>query len=188
MTSLPMATVLLDPPTTFLAGAIIALIGTRLIRKSGATEVWKSAVFGVAWSVVYGLAVGWMYFIRTDWMYVYLIDTAGMPLVPTYLAFFVILVAFGFAGALATGHLVQTSRLGYAVGLTVAAAFTLVMLFVLTGPHYVVIGTTKEYWAGTAKKLVDDAEAMRAVNGITIGTILGSLPILFLRVRDVRRA
>jgi uncharacterized membrane protein len=63
-----------------------------------------------------------------------------------------------------------------------------VMLFVLTGPHYVVIGTTKEYWAGTAKKLVDDAEAMQAVNGITIGTILGSLPIIFLRIRDLRRA
>ncbi|MCA3013095.1 MAG: hypothetical protein INH41_11940 [Myxococcaceae bacterium] len=184
----PLATVLLDPPTTFLAGAIISLIGTKLIRRSGAVEVWRSAVLGVAWSAVYGLAVGWMYFIRTDWMFVYLIDTAGMPLVPTYLAFLLILVAYGFAGALAAGHLVQTNRFGAAVGLTVAAAFTLVMLFVLTGAHYVVIGTTREYWAGTAKRLVDDAEAMRAVNGITVGTIVGTLPILFLRIRDLRRA
>lgn len=185
---LPLATILLDPPTTFMAGAIIALLSTKLIRKSGAVEVWRSATLGAAWAVVYGLAVGWMYFIRTDWMYVYLMDTTNVPLVPTYLAFFVIMLAFGFAGALAVGHLVLQSKLSWAIALTVAAVFTLVMIFVLTGPQYVVIGSTKEYWAGAAKKLVDDPEAMRAVNGITIGTIAGSLPILFLRVRDLRRA
>jgi len=92
---LPLATILLDPPTTFMAGAIIALLSTKLIRKSGAVEVWRSATLGAAWAVVYGLAVGWMYFIRTDWMYVYLMDTTNVPLVPTYLAFFVIMLAFG---------------------------------------------------------------------------------------------
>lgn len=186
--SLPIATILLDPPTTFMAGGIIALIGTKLIRKTGAAEVWKTGLLGALWGVIYAVAVAWMYFIRTDWMFVYLIDTSTMPMVPTYLAFFLILVAFGFAGALAVGHLIQQGRLGLAIGLTLAAAFTLIMTGVLTAPHYVAMGTTKEYWAGTAKKLVDDVEAMRAVNGITIGATLASLPMLFLRIRDLRRA
>lgn len=184
----PVATILLDPPTTFMAGGIVALIGTKLIRKSGEAEVWKSALLGAAWAALYAVAVGWMYFIRTDWMFVYLIDTSALPLVPSYVAFFVILVTFGFGGALAVGHLIQHGKLGVAIGLTVAAAFALVMTGVLTAPHYVAIGSTKEYWAGTAKKLVDDAEAMRAVNGITIGTTLGSLPILILRIRALLRA
>jgi len=185
---MPLATIILDPPTTFLAGTIIALLGTKLIRKSGAVEVWKSAILAVIWSIVYGLAVGWMYFIRTDWMYVYLMDTSNVPLVPTYVAFVAIMMAFGLAGAVSVGHLVQNGRFWWAVGLTGMAVFTLVMIFVLTGPQYVLIGTTKEYWAGTARKLVEDPEAMRAINGITIGTVAGSLPILFLRIRDLRRA
>ena len=48
---LPLATILLDPPTTFMAGAIIALLSTKLIRKSGAVEVWRSATLGAAWAV-----------------------------------------------------------------------------------------------------------------------------------------
>lgn len=183
-----LATVILDPPTTFLAGTIIALLGTKLIRKSGSAEVWKSAVLAVIWSALYGLAVGWMYFIRTDWMYVYLLDTSGMPLLPTYLAFFVVMLTFGFAGAIAGGHLVQNGKFGWAVALTVLAVFTLVMIFVLTGPQYVAMGTTKEYWAGATKKLTEDPEAMQGVNGITIGMIAASLPILFFRIRDLRRA
>lgn len=183
-----LATIILDPPTTFLAGTIIALVSTKLIKKAGAVEVWKSAVLSVIWSVIFGLAVGWMYFTRTDWMYVYLMDTTSVPLLPTYLAFFSILLVFGFAGALSTGHLVQTGKFGWAVGLVLAAVFTLVMLFLLTGPQYLAMGTTKEYWAGAAKKLMDDPEAMRGVNGITVGMVLGSLPILVLRLRDLRRA
>lgn len=185
---MPLATIILDPPTTFLAGTIISLLGTKLIRKAGAVEVWKSAVLAVIWSAIYGLAVGWMYFVRPDWMFVYLMDTSKVPLLPTYLAFFVILLTFGFAGAVAGGHLVQNGKFGWAVALTALSVFTLVMIFVLTGPQYVAMGTTAEYWAGTARKLTDDAEAMRGVNGITLGMIVGSLPILFVRVRDLRRA
>lgn len=183
---LPLATILLDPPTTFFAGALIALLGTRVIRKRGAVEVWRAAILAVVWSVIYGLGVGWMYFIRTDWMFVYLMDTSALPLAPTYLAFFVIMLAFGLAGAVAVGHLVQNGRFPWAVGLTGLGAFTLVMVALLTASQYVVVGTTAEYWAGTAKKLADDAEALRGMNGITVATVLGSLPILWLRIKDLR--
>jgi hypothetical protein len=181
------ATVLLDPPTTFLAGAIIALIGTKLIAKFGAAEVWKSGLFALAWSLLYGLAVGWMYFIRTDWMYVYLIDASQLPLVPTYLAFLVVMLTFGFAGALSVGHLIQNGRFWLAVGLTVLALFSLLMVFLVTGKQYMAIGSTAEFWSGASRKLTDDAEAMRAVNGITLGIVAGSLPILILRIRALRR-
>ncbi len=162
--ALPLATILLDPPTALLVGCGVSLFSLSLIRKRGAVEVTRSAAWGAAWGVVYALAVSWMYFVKTDWMFVYLMDTSRVPLVPTFLGFALTCAAFAAFGALALGHLLEQKR-WWAAGLLFAGGVLMMgLLQVLGADQYLRLGTTREYLAGTAKLLQDDPEMLRMMS------------------------
>lgn len=178
-----LATVFLDPPSALMAGVILALVSTRLLRKNGDAEVKLLIKFAAAWALIYGIAVGWPYFNRTDWMYVYVIDTANVPLVPTYLVFVFVLVGNGVIGAVGTAALIQSNRMGLAWTMLAATVIYLAAIGLITAEQYANIGTTAQWLAHTTTKLPDDKPMMMAVNGITVGLVLASVPIIVVQVR-----
>ncbi|MFL5319536.1 MAG: hypothetical protein ACJ790_07750, partial [Myxococcaceae bacterium] len=95
-----LATVLLDPPTTLFAGALVALVSMKLIARDPVREIGRTAMWAALWSVLYGGAVSYMFFKFPDWMLTYLKDASTVPLVPVFIVFVIALVVCGFAGAL----------------------------------------------------------------------------------------
>lgn len=180
----PLATVLLDPPTTLMAGGILAVISTRLISRGGLPEVWRAARFGALFALVYALSVAWFFFQRADWMFVYLADTTRLPLVPLYLAFTFICVGFGVLGTLGVATLLHLGQRALAWLALVSAAASLACTQVLTFDRYAVVGTTAQFLAGTAPKLSDDGKMMVWLNLSPL--IFGTLAIAIITVQ-VRR-
>lgn len=184
----PLATVLLDPPTTLMAGGILALISMKLISRGGLPEVWRAARFGMLFALVYAISVGWFFFQRADWMFVYLTDTTKLPLVPLYLAFTFICVGFGLLGTLGVAVLVHLGQRGLAWAAMVSAAASLVCTQVLTLDRYVVVGTTAQFLAGTAPKLSDDGTMMVWMN-LSPGLFLPvAIAVIVLQVRRTLKA
>jgi hypothetical protein len=180
-----LATVLLDPPTTLMAGAILALVSMKLLPK-GLEEVWRVGQFAGAWGLVYALSVGWHFFFRTDWMFVYLFDTASVPLVPAYLVFVAICVAFGIVGGLGVGLLLHLRKTAAAWLVSLGAVASLAACFAITLDQYLKVGTTAEYLAGTAKKLTDDGSIMLANNVSPAVFGLTAVGIIVLQIRRMR--
>jgi hypothetical protein len=147
------ATVLLDPVTALIFGAVLALASTKLVARDPGREVWRTGVWGGAWGVFYGVCVGWMYFHYPDWMFVYLRDARTLPLVPLYVVFLVLLGVWGLLGGLAGAAFVAQGKKGWAWGLAVGAVLLIAFFFWLQGDQYVRLGTLAEYVAGTARPL-----------------------------------
>jgi hypothetical protein len=183
-----LATVILDPPTAFVAGCILGLISIPLIRRNGEVEVGRTGVFGAAWGVIYGLAVGWFFFARPDWMMAYLRDAASTSLPLAYALFMVALVAFGAAGGVASAWLVARGKILWSVLLTLASAVVLVSVFLLQWKQYVAVGTYAEFHAGTALPMVQSPQMQRALNLSTLGTATASIALLVVRFVRGRRS
>ena len=178
-----LATVFLDPPSTLLAGVVLALVSTKLLRKNGDAEVKLLIKLAAGWSLLYGIGVGWPYFERTDWMYTYVMDTANVPLVPTYLLFVFVLVGCGVLGAVGAAAMIQSNRMPLAWTMLVMTAVYLGAIGVITADQYANIGTTAQYLSHTALKLTDDKAMMIAVNAISVVGALGAIPIIVVQVR-----
>jgi len=54
---------------------------------------------------------------------------------------------------------------------------------IITADQYANIGTTAQYLSHTALKLSDDKAMMIAVNGITVGLVVASVPIIVVQIR-----
>ncbi len=165
---MPLATVLLDPPTALAVGSGLALVSYWLIRRHPDAEVLRVGAMGALWGGLYGLAVGWFFFRHPDWMLVYLIDAAKVPLVPAFIAFVLVCVAHGAFGALAVGTLLARGKKRFAWLVALGALGTLVAVSLLQGAQYAVVGTHAEYLAGTAP-------ALPTVPGFTAGLIVSSI-------------
>ena len=105
-----LATVLIDPPTTLLGGAILALISMKLVKTKGVDEVWRVGQLSFLWCLVYALSVGWHFFFRTDWMFFYAMDTSSLPLVPLFALFVFVCAAWGGIGGLSVAALVHAKQ------------------------------------------------------------------------------
>ncbi len=180
-----LATVILDPPATLMAGTILALISMKLLPR-GLHEVWRVAQLSAVWSLVYGLSVGWHYFFRTDWMFVYLLDTTSLPLLPTYVLFVAFCVAFGFLGGLGAGLLVHLRKTALAWLMALSTVAAQLACLAISFDQYAVVGTRAEYLAGTAKKLADDSSFMIAQNVSPAIFGLVAVGIIVLQVRRAR--
>ena len=182
-----LATVLLDPPSTLMAGAIISLVSTKLIRRDPEKELRTAMLWGAAWSAWYGVCVAWPFFRRPDWMFVYLVDTQNVPLVATYFLFMIALVVYGVCGALATGLAVSRGKLGFGIVLTIGIAVVLGSVGLLTAHQYSLVGTYAQYVANTAPKLQDDHEMVMGMNGMTVGIAVFSIALLVYKIVQIRR-
>lgn len=181
-----LATVLIDPPTTLFAGAVLALISLKLIRGRGMEELWRVGQLAAAWGLVYGVSVAWHFFNRTDWMFFYAMDTSGLPLVPMYLVFLFVCSAWGALRGLAVAALIHVKRVGLAVGATLSAVVGFGLFLFITLDQYMHVGTTKQYLAGTAGKMTDDAAFVTATNISPVIFGLAAVGIIVLQVRRAR--
>ncbi len=180
-----LATVLIDPPTTFFAGSILALVSLKLIRVRGADELWRLAQLAAGWSALYALCVGWYFFARTDWMFVYVIDTATLPLVPLYAVFVFVCIAWGVLGALGTGALLLVKKTGLALVSFAGALGGFLLFLYMTLDQYMHVGTYAEYHAGTAKKITDDSAWVTASN---VAPVFFGLAAVAIIVTQLKRA
>lgn len=178
-----LATVVIDPPTTLVVGAITALISMKLIARGGLPEVWRAGVISVIFSALYSVAVGWMFFFRPDWMFVYLFDTSTQPLVPLYAVFVFVCVGLGLVSALGVGLLIHLGKKTLAWGAAASCIATLGLLAYMTAAQYAKVGTTAEWNQGVAKALTDDATMMIAMNVVTGVLVLGGVTLIVLQVR-----
>lgn len=178
-----LATVVIDPPTTLVVGAVTALISSKLIARGGLPEVWRAGVIAVSFSALYSLAVGWMFFFRPDWMFVYLFDTSTKPLVPLYAVFVFVCVGLGLVSALGVGLLLHLGKKALAWAAAVSCVATLGLLTYMTASQYAKVGTTAEWQQGVAKALTDDATMVIAMNVVTGVLVLGGVTLIVLQVR-----
>ncbi len=181
-----LATVLIDPPTTLFAGAILALISLKLIRIKGIEEVWRVGQLSAAWGLVYGFSVGWHFFNRTDWMFFYAMDTSGLPLVPLYALFLFVCSAWGGIGGLSVAALIHVKQTALAWVAFASALLGFGLFLFITADQYQHVGTTKEYLAGTAKLMTDDSAWVTATNISPVIFGLAAVGIIVVQLRRLR--
>lgn len=181
-----LATVLIDPPSTLFAGAILALISMKLVRTRGVDEVWRVGQLSAAWGLVYGVSVGWHFFNRTDWMFCYAMDTTGLPLVPLYALFLFVCAAWGGLGGLATAALIHVKQVALAWVAFAGALLGFALFLFITLDQYKHVGTTKEYLAGLAKPIAEDAAWVTASNVSPVIFGLAAVGIIVLQVRRMK--
>lgn len=178
-------TVLIDPPTTLFAGAVLAFVSSKLIRVRGLEEVSRVGRLSALWGLIYGLSVGWHFFNRTDWMFFYAMDTSGLPLVPIYAVFLFVCAAWGALGGLAIAALLHVKKVGVAIAATSSILVGFGLFLFITLDQYTHVGTTKEYLAGVAKKMTDDAQFVTATN---ISPVVFGIAAVIIIVTQVKRA
>jgi exosortase/archaeosortase len=188
MTPLLLSTVLLDPPSTLIFGSVLAVLSGKLIRKNPQSALKKTVVVSAVWSAWYGLCVGWFFFERPDWMFVYLMDTQKIPLVPAFLAFWLVVIAYGMFGALGTGLLMQQGRTGVALATAAGAVLSMGFIFAITANAYVHVGTYAQYVKAEAPALEADAAMKMAMNLSGAGIVVGIVVALGMLILDHKKA
>jgi hypothetical protein len=183
-----LSTVLLDPPTTLIFGSALAVLSGKLIRAHPQAGLKKVVTLAAGWSAWYGLCVGWFFFERPDWMFVYLLDTQKVPLVPAFLAFWLIVTLYGVFGALGTGLLIQQQKNGLALVTAAGAVLSFGFIFAISLNAYTHVGTFAQYVKDAAPALDADASMKRAMNLSSAGIVGGILLVLFLQFRKARTA
>jgi hypothetical protein len=181
------ATVLLDPPTTLMAGGILALISTRLIGRAGLDEVWRTALLATGWGVAWSVSVAWFFFFRTDWMFAYVLDGARVPLWPAFLVFTLVCTGFCFLGALAVGLLLHLKRTALAWAATLSAALGYLGCQLMTTTQYMAVGSYAQFLAGQAPKLADDEVMVRALTASGVAIAIFSVALIGAQVRRMVR-
>ncbi|MGV3621747.1 MAG: hypothetical protein ACO1OB_13060, partial [Archangium sp.] len=155
-------------------------------RVRGLEEVWRVGQLSALWGLIYGFSVGWHFFNRTDWMFFYAMDTGGLPLVPIYVVFLFVCSAWGALGGLAVAALVHVKKVGLAIGATLSAAVGFGLFLFITLDQYTHVGTTKQYLAGTAGKMTDDAAFVTATNVSPAIFGIAAVIIIALQVKRTR--
>lgn len=183
-----LSTVILDPFTALIFGSALGLVSGALIRKQPEAELKTTVILGAAWGGWWGLSVGWFFFFRPDWMFAYSLDTQKLPLVPLYVFFLLVLMAFGVFGAVTTGVLMQYRKTGLAVALALGSVVTNLSLTALQSNAYLHVGTYAQYVSNQAPGLETDAAMKLAMNVSGAGAAIVALAILFWRFKKARAA
>ncbi len=187
MPSPTLATVLLDPPTALLAGAVLALVSSKLIALQPEREALRTTWLGAAWGVFYAGCVGWLFFTEPDWMLAYLKDAREVSLLPAFIVFAALCAAHGAFGALAVSAFIARGRLMLGVALTVAAVAVVGAVFWLQWQQYFVIGTFEAYYRGDAVPLQNDAVTQMKMNVAGGLTAVGSIAVIAWRIVQTKR-
>ena len=182
------STVLLDPPSTLMFGSALALVSGKLIQKNPEAALKRTVAISAVWSAWYALCVGWFFFERADWMFVYLLDTQQVPLVPAFLVFLAVCVAYGVFAALGTGMLMQQKRTAFAVLSVVGAVASWAFIFKIGFTQYTHVGTYAQSLKGQVPELLADATMKMAMNISTVGIVAGILLALFVQFRKAGAA
>jgi len=176
-----LATVLIDPQSTLMFGCALAVLSGKLIRANPSGALKKIALISAVWSAWYGVCVAWYFFARPDWMFAYVIDTQQVPLVPAFVVFCAVMVAYGVLGALATGVLMQAGRTRLAIGMVVGAVLSWAFVFAITLDRYTHVGTYAQYLKGEAPALELDASMKLAMNVSTVGIVVSILVSIYVQ-------
>jgi hypothetical protein len=143
-----LATVPLDPPTAYVAGAILMFGALRQIRREQARGFTKYIWLGGALGAVYGLTVLYQSLKWPDWMWVYWFEAP--PLWAWYPPFVVACFAGGILGALSNQRLLREGRIKLAIANAAAGLAVIGAMFVAWGDQYIHVGTRSEYLSGAA--------------------------------------
>jgi hypothetical protein len=185
---IPFATVIIDAQSALMAGSIIPLVMTRLIRQQPEVEVPRAIGIGALWGLLYAFSVSYMYFNWTDWMLAYLTDSRTFP-VKSFYVLFVLACAFcGAAAAAVSAHLVQHYKMGLAALCVVGAILSWLIVLIPSFHGYSHIGTYDEYKAGTALALPGPPDAAFGLNLSGGMTAVFSIVLLVMLIRRSMRA
>ena len=171
-----LSTVILDPTTAMVGGGALALFSAKLIWARPELELKRTALLGAGWGLWFGITVGWMFFNYPDWMLTYLVDAKALSIPLAYVLFVTVLMLHGFVAALGVGALVMHKKLGAAIAVTLGLGAVNLLIMALQAHAYNHFGTYAEYWAGTARELVNEP---RAQMGMTVAGIMAA-PVAFL--------
>jgi hypothetical protein len=185
---IPFATVIIDAQSALIAGSIIPLVMTKLIRQQPEVEVPRAIGIGALWGFLYALSVSYMYFYWTDWMLAYLTDSRTFPVKSFYVIFVLACVFCGAAAAAVSAHLVQHYKMALAGLCVVGAILSWAIVFIPHFHSYTHIGTYDEYKAGTALAMPGPADAAFGLNLGGGFTALFSIILLTLLIRRSLRA
>lgn len=185
MNLLPLATILVDPQTALIAGAIIPVLMAKLIRLQPELESAKAVKLGAAWGAGYCVSVSYMYFTYSDWMFGYMLDTKDFPLVAFWPVFFGACAFSGAAAAAVGAYFVRTDRLPLAVLCVLGAVTALAVVWIPHWHSYSHIGTFAEYRAGTASPLPGTGTAPIGLNAA--GALI-AIPSVVMIVNIIRRS
>jgi hypothetical protein len=187
MNFLVLSTLLVDPQTGLIAGAVLPLIMTRLIRQQPEVEVGRAVMWGASWGAMYAVSVSYMYFVYADWMFGYLVDTSKFPLALFYPVFFLAVTFSGAAGAAATAYFIKENKMVLAFLSPLGAALTLAVVWIPHWDSYSHIGTLAEWKAGTAPLMPGTGTAPMGMNGAgAIATIYSVALIVHLVRRSLK--
>lgn len=151
----------------------------------------RTGLLGAGWGAFYGLCVGWMYFAQPDWMLVYLVDSKGVPLVPSYLLFVVLLAVHGAVGGFSGAALVSRGRSGLAWLLVLGALLSVGAAGALQWRQYYLLGSYQQFHAGTAAPIssVESVQLPLTLIGILgAGSAVGLLAMRFIKGRRAARS
>ena len=143
-------TILLDPATVFLAGALVAVASNRLLRSRGEVELDRTGLLGAAYGLWYGVVRGYFFFVYSDWMLAYLQDAGQIYKPVAYAIYLFVLTATGGAGALAVGWLLRRGRRNLALILASAGFAGVVSILFISWFQYGRLGTYEEFLQGKA--------------------------------------
>ncbi len=182
-------TVLIDFPSAFLFGVLIAMSAWRQIYAEVVSPFSRYVVAAAAFGVWYGLGVGPMCLLYPDWMWSYGIRIASFPLWLWYPPF-----VLGCGLAAAGGALMAQAWLsrGKGWGAWLAALCGLVILGVFWGitfDNYAHV-STYELWhqvPRVATPIQDDARFTTAMNWVTVSQVVVGFAILIKFFREGRR-
>ncbi len=163
------STVLIDPASAFVIGAVSVVLAAPMIRRQGQGG-WYAALGPCFTAWLTGI-FGFMFFRYPDWMFCYLIEARTVHLWRLYPIFVAVMVGSAAAGSALAVRQVLDRRLGRAVGLVVVGVAIWGLLFALTFDQYMHLGSTLEYQAGVAKAISSDREFQTAMTlaGLAVG-------------------
>lgn len=185
MNFIALATILIDPQSALIAGAVVPVLMVKLIRLQPEVESSNAIKIGAAWGAGYAVAVSYMYFNYPDWMFGYMLDTTTFPVKAFWPVF---LAACTFSGAASAGvgaYLVRNDRLGMAVLCILASIATLLVVWIPHSHGYMHVGTFAEYRAGTAAAFPGPPSAQFGMN--LAGGLIG-VPSVLMIVFIIRKS
>lgn len=121
-------------------------------------------------------------------MFCYLVDVARWPLVPVYVVFLFVCVAWAALGGSSVAALVHLKKTGLAVAVTVGAVVGFALFLAMTLDQYTHVGSREDYLAGRAIATTSDPAWVTASNVSAAVFGLAAVVIIALQVRRIRKA
>jgi hypothetical protein len=182
-------TVLIDFPSAFLFGVLIALSAWRQIHAEASSPFSPYVLTATFLGVLYGIGVGPMCVLYPDWMWSYGIRIADWPLWLWYPAFVLGLGLAATGGAMMTQVCISRGRTWGAWLVGVVGLIVLAVLWGMTFDNYANL-STYELWQQiprVAKPIQSDPTFTTAMSLVSVSQVLVGVPLLIKLFYDGRR-